>query len=305
MIKCKICGESRRYQIFSHLIKTHKISTQEYKKKYNAEVVSQEHKDDVSVREKKKWGSKKFKSKMSAIRKKQFTKEVRDKISKTKKERYKNGQKNWNVGKSKNTDPRCASIGEKNKKRLSGRTKKDYPYLQRHSDLMKKRWREGAVSSKMVMNNSEWMSKEEYKEWKNKISKIISLKYKNGEIRFSNKMFKFGKYKKWNYDSGFELKVMELLDSRSAIVKSWKKDFDIISYVDSRGEKRRYIPDFFITFHNGTTAVIETKGYDKKKENIRLKEKAAKEKYENYKICYSLKEVESILNEFSKNKKDK
>jgi hypothetical protein len=113
MIKCLICGAERKMSIIAHLIKTHKINPQEYKKTYKAEIESLELINERTNRIKKLWQSQDFKEKMSEVRKAQFTPEVRDKMSKTNKEQYKNGRKTWCFGLTKETHPSLIETGLK------------------------------------------------------------------------------------------------------------------------------------------------------------------------------------------------
>lgn len=301
MIKCLICGLERKMSIAEHLIKTHKIKVKDYKETYKAEVKSLESKNALRKYIKEKWADHDFRQKMIKIRKAQFTLEVRDKMSKTNKEQYKNGRKTWCFGLTKETHPSLIKTGLKNKEHLTGRTKEHFEYLRIKSELFKEKWRIGKISNKMTKLNSEWMTEEEYERWRCSISNTLAEKYKTGELRFSNEHFKYGKYKEYNYDSGLELEIMKFLDSCD-FIESWQKDFDVIPYLDECGKQRNYVPDFRIVLKNKIEIVIESKGYDKNKQRIPLKEKAALEKYPNYFVCYSLKEIKDKLYEINKNK---
>ena len=301
MITCIICNYATKASLASHLNNTHKITGAEYKAKYNSEITSKEYKDRVSKENKKRWENQEFKEKMCDIRKKQFTPEVRAKMSETNKRQYENGERDcWNKGLTKKDDPRIAEVGRKNKEHLTGRTKETHEYLRKTSEMHKKRWENQEVSYKMRLNNKDWMTEEQYEEWRNQISITISEKYKSGELEFNWGRFKHGKYKGFNYDCNSELQVMKLLEESTHIIKNWSKDFDIIEYSDENGKKRRYIPDFLITFLNGLSIVVELKGYDTKAERIPLKANAAKLKYKHYYLIEVTGRVESFIKKFKK-----
>jgi hypothetical protein len=135
------------------------MSVDEYKNQYG-EVVSEEYKRKVSDKSKDKWKDNEYRDKTIKSRKWIYDDEV---IQKNRRESilnyYKNGGKTWNDGLTKNDDDRLITIGEKNKKNLTGRTKEDYNYLKKHSELMKSLWEFSKLKELSINKTSEHRKK--------------------------------------------------------------------------------------------------------------------------------------------------
>lgn len=65
-----------------------------------------------------------------------------------------------------------------------------------------------------------------------------------------------------NHRSGWELKYMQFLDE-SAEVATWEYESFKIEYVSNKksGRIRKYIPDFRVTFVDGTISIVEIKPF--------------------------------------------
>jgi len=66
--------------------------------------------------------------------------------------------------------------------------------------------------------------------------------------------------KTWKYRSGWELAVMKRLDVDVRVV-SWTYEQIVIEYVSNNRTKkrRRYYPDFFVEYSDGSREIIEVK----------------------------------------------
>lgn len=198
---------------------------------------------------------------------------------------YKNGGKVWNEGLTKDTDQRVASIGEKNKDNLTGRTKEKFPYLKKHSDLMKSLWDNSNL--KKISYTSKDL------EYRKKISETLTNRILNGEINtFSS--FKCGWYEnnrgKYWYSSGLELESMILMDDLKI---NWIKNDKIkIKYI-KENQEHYYIPDFIVNKED-EKYIIEMKGFDWDGDT-ELKSEYAKKEYENYLIFYDIEGLREFL----------
>jgi hypothetical protein len=271
---------------------------------------TEETKQKLRDKANKQWGNKENRKKHSIIsknawrenrdkiieaRKDMYNDEWKSKVSKKLKKYHENGGKIWNQGLTKETNESVRIIGEKNSKNLKGRTKKDYEYLEKHSELMKslfknKEWYDKHQDNRKSLYNS--------KEWKNKISKTITEKIKSGELNVYN-TFKCGYFVRKNgnkefYRSSLELEVMSFLEEKKL---QWTTKHGIyIKYMRNDGTVHRYIPDFLIDGY----IIIEMKGFPDK--DIYEKYIEAIKLYEYY-VCFTLDEVKEILDEIVKNKK--
>jgi len=297
MINCKICGHAVQYRLIEHLVKTHKMDVEEYKLKYGP-VISAEYHAKVSKKSKEMWKDDDYRNKTNIARNESWTDELKDKQSTIIKNVYKNGFKCWNDGLTKENHPSLVLIGEKNKKNLTGRTKEEYPYLENKSKLMTARlneyWEEAGLFRKYFSN------KENFDNWRDKISKTISAKCRSGEIKCISGHFKTGYYNGTFYQSGLELETMKLLDSIND-VKKWERNFDAVDYIDVKGKTRRYLPDFKITLNDDDVVVLEMKGFPDK--YLQEKITYAKKKYKHYMVCYTIEEAKEKLYEIINNKK--
>jgi len=285
MIKCKICGHEVKYRLIEHIQKTHKMDVELYKKDYG-EVVSEEYKKKVSDKSKDKWKDEEYRNKTMISREWIYeNEEVQEKRRNSILNFYKNGGKNWNDGLKKIDDDRLISIGEKNKKNLTGRKKEDYVYLKEKSDLMKSLW------DNSNFKKISYAPKDA--EYRKKISETLTNKILSGEINtFSN--FKSGWYEnekgKYWYNSGLELNSMILMDNLKI---DWLKNNKIkIKYIKENRE-HYYIPDFIINKEN-SEYIVEMKGFDWYGDTD-LKSEYAKKEYENYRIFYNIDELKDFL----------
>jgi hypothetical protein len=293
MIKCKICGHESKYRLIEHIMKIHKMDIKNYKDTYG-EVISQEYKDKVSKKSKEKWNDDEYRNKTNQSRNSSYTKEVREKMSIKLKSFYNNGGKNWNDGKTKEIDFRLKSIGEKNKINLTGRTKENYEYLQKHSDLMKSIWSDSNLNKKWLEIQSDSFMK---KSWCSKISETLTNRILSGEINtFSS--FKFGWYSNnkgshW-FSSGLELEAMKLFDQLNI---EWYRNNKIkIKYIVSNDE-HYYIPDFIVIIDENEY-IIEMKGFDW--DNLTdIKKNAAMLEFKNYKLFYTIDDLKYFLKKIS------
>lgn len=91
----------------------------------------------------------------------------------------------------------------------------------------------------------------------------------------------------FHYRSGWELKIMQFLDADPK-VESWSYEKIVIEYVSNirTKKKRRYYPDFYVTYSDGHSEVIEVKPSRK------LKQRIVEKKIEAAKIWCSEKKIE-------------
>ena len=304
MIKCEICGFENKHSIHRHVTKIHNITVNEYKKKYNTEVYSFEYRQkiskNVSNQMRKRWDEDlDFKERHL---KKLHAKKIRNKISNTLKEKYKNGEiKIWNIGRTKDNDVRVRGIGKKNKNHLTGRTKETHDYIKK------------AAEKRSVILSELWKNGRKYiptKETNKKISETLSKKYANGEITtYHNGRFKTGWYvgkkDKFYYMSGLEEKTMIFLDNNEKILEWTNKHGIRVKYIDENGVERIYVPDFLIKLKNNMECIIEMKGFNLNPERVKLKKKYIKKIYKNYYIIKTISALEKKINEINKNKQNR
>lgn len=299
MITCKICGHQAKERLIDHIIKTHKISVHEYKEKYG-EYLTQESRARVSKKALEKWQNKEYRDKTNKARNDSWTDEKKQIQSEILKKFYRNGGCNWNKGLTKKEDKRLISIGEKNRKNLTGRKKEDYPYLQKKSERFKWLWKNSNVMTCMGWSKDE----KKKKEWRAKISETLARKYSMGIIknecnRYHNGTY-INKHGEFLYSSGLEKNAMELFDLFNV---EWTNKHGIrIKYTDEEGVERIYVPDFLIKIDD-LKYVLETKGWITTK--VLLKAEAAKKIFgDKYFMCFKIDDVKRVLNEICKNKKN-
>jgi hypothetical protein len=66
----------------------------------------------------------------------------------------------------------------------------------------------------------------------------------------------------WNfekYDSALERRMMERLEEDPHVIKWVKRHGITIPWIDGQKHQRRYVPDFFVEYEDGTKVVIEVK----------------------------------------------
>ena len=62
------------------------------------------------------------------------------------------------------------------------------------------------------------------------------------------------------YDSGLERKMMGRLESDHTVRKWTKKHGIVIPWIDPKGKRHNYRPDFLVEYTDGGLALIEVKG---------------------------------------------
>lgn len=297
MIKCKICGHECKYRLIEHIQKTHKMNIDDYKHQYG-EVVSEEYSQKISDKLKEKWKDPIYIENTKKSREWIYTdEELNNKRIESIKNYYKNGGETWNKGLTKENDERVANIGKFNRDNLIGRTKENYDYLKKHSELMSFLWKDSNLKKRREEIQNDIILNSEYKQ---KISKTLTEKILKGEINtFSS--FNSGWYKeKFWYSSGLELDSMILMDKLGI---SWSKNDKIkIKYL-KEGNEHYYIPDFILNINN-TEYIIEMKGFDWDGDTD-LKSEYAKKEYNNYYIFYSVNELNNFINETNRNEINK
>lgn len=291
MIQCEICGHQSKFRLIEHIQKIHKMEINEYKSKYG-EVVSSEYKEKVRLKAIEKWKDNSYREKTMKSRDWIYQDDdVQNRRKNSIIKYYENGGKVWNDGLNKENDERLLSIGNKNKKNLSGRTKEEFDYLKKHSERMSFLWNNSEIRKKWVQIQQDPKSKED---WKNKISETITNKILNGEITpFSS--FKCGWYEntkgKFWYSSLLEMESMMLMDKLNI---EWSNNHKIkIKYIKDNIQ-HYYIPDFLIKLNN-KEYVIEMKGFDWDG-NTDLKSECARKHY-NYHVFYNVDDLDSFIKE--------
>jgi hypothetical protein len=302
MVKCLLCGLEKKFSIVEHLRHVHKLSTKEYRSRFeNAEVKSNELKELVSANNKQMWSDPEYHKKMCESRQTTHTTdEFRKKQSEIISSVYAGGFKNWNNGLTKDTDERVRLTGQKNAKNLAGRTKETHPYLKLHSDFMKEN-----VSDEFKFRSSWTDNRRE--EWRQKISKSVCEAVLDGRCSSSNK-FKRGWFTTKTgtqefYDSSWEEEIMQFLETTQLI---WTKTHGYkVSYVTANESIRRYIPDFFIT-DNTKKCILEIKGFNLDEDETTRKCLAAKAFAQNlgadYQVCFSVDEAKKYVTNFFEGK---
>ena len=296
MIKCKICGHEVKYRLIEHIIKTHKMGVDFYKENYG-DVISIEYSEKCSKKQKEKWKENEYRKKTLKSKEWIYSDvELNERRIKSIKNYYKNGGRVWNKGLTKETDERIKNIGLFNKNNLTGRTKENYEYLNKHSIYMKERWDDSKIKEKWsLIQNDEKLKKD----WSEKISKTISNKIINGELN-TNSNYKSGWYEnkigKYWYSSSLELDAMKLFDQFNI---KWSNNSIRITYKDLEGKERNYIPDFSIEINN-KQIIIEMKGYDWDG-LTKIKGEYCSKNYEYY-IFYNIQELKKFIEEYEINK---
>lgn len=91
--------------------------------------------------------------------------------------------------------------------------------------------------------------------------------------------------------SSWERELMCVLDERSDIV-SWTKNHGVRVSYDWRGQRRTYVPDFYVVDNEGIVTLLEAKGYEYEPDRCALKYAAAealcKERGWQWKVAYQV-----------------
>ena len=299
MVKCKICGCEKEFSIKDHLKWTHGLNKKSYQELYpNAEITSKNKREQISKNMKEVWSNEGYKEKMSKIRQVTHNKpEFKEKMSKITTERYKENPEllerfhNWH----KTDEFMRWVVSDERIKKIRESTKKRWD-----NDEYRKRVCE---SISKTLSDGRCQKSEEFKD---KMSKIITEKYINGELTNNCSKYENGWYLskdgcEYYFASSLEKESMVLLDRDEHVVGWTNKHGIIIPYVID-GRVRRYVPDFLINMRSGDKLLVEMKGWETEK--VVIKGMAAKEKYKNYKICYNINELKNYLDEFKYNKEN-
>lgn len=292
MIKCKICGHESKYRLIEHIQKIHKLDINFYKENYG-KVVSDEYSERVSKKSKEKWQDKEYVEKTNKSKEWIYTDiNLQQRRVESIKKYYSNGGKTWNDGLTKDNDDRLKSIGDKNKNNLTGRTKENYEYLKEKSDFMKSTWNDSKLLKKwkLIQDNIELK-----KDWKNKISETLTNKILNGKINTLNS-FNNGWYESKNENHWFSSQLEKdsmLLFDKYNLQWTTKHKIKIEYFIDD--ERHYYIPDFLIKIKN-IEYIIEMKGFDWDGFTD-IKKEYAEKKINNYKLFYTINDLNNFLNE--------
>lgn len=289
LLKCKMCGYEAK-ALHQHVKYKHNLSGNEYKKKYNVDklqILTEEQCKMRSEIAKSNWKNIEYRNKM--LKKLNITHnsdEVHSKISNSLKIKYHTGEiYAWNKGLTKDDDERIKHVGEVNSKKLRGRKNP------KHSKLMKELW-----------NNLKENNPDKLERINDKRKKTISEKIASGKMWWNSNVYKNGwyegKHDKYYYFSSLELEAMIFFDTDVRIKKWTNKHGITIPYIKLTGQSAYYIPDFYIELNDGRVIIIETKG--KPDENLQFKQEATSKLYDYY-VCYSVEEIDRILNEKCKN----
>jgi hypothetical protein len=181
-------------------------------------------------------------------------------------------------------------------------------YGKKHSDKTKQQISQRGIERDLSGENNPFYGKCHSPEIRRHLSEVRSRKILSGEINPINTSRK-GYFNGIRYDSTYELKRIQQLLSDNH-VKLFQKNNNIIIDYEFEGKKRKYIPDFFIEYYDGSKVVEEIKGYEKPVDKVKYK--AAKHQLQllgiEYKILYkkdifnSNKEYREFLRETRKGK---
>lgn len=131
------------------------------------------------------------------------------------------------------------------------------------------------------------------------MSEIISQLYSEGKIKNEKNKYKTGTFKSKNgeefiYSSSYELDSMIFFDLNETIVKWTNKHGIRIKYYFNN-LSRNYVPDFLVELSDGSTYIIEMKGWET--DEVKVKEYYTKKIYPNYKIFYSVNDLKKFIYE--------
>jgi len=138
------------------------------------------------------------------------------------------------------------------------------------------------------------------KEFLEKRTKTYCERLSNGDYKLKNN-WKCGEYirkngeKEW-YDSSFELNKMIEFEENCII---WTKKHKIrIPYINEKGLNTFYVPDFFIEINN-IKSIVETKGYIKENDILKVKAGIDYCKINNYNYLFYLGSYNNLNLELS------
>ncbi|MCY3557736.1 MAG: TnsA endonuclease N-terminal domain-containing protein [Chloroflexi bacterium] len=95
------------------------------------------------------------------------------------------------------------------------------------------------------------------------------------------------------FDSGLERKMMERLESDHTVRKWTKKHGIVIPWIDPKGKRHNYRPDFLVEYTDGDIALIEVKGANQvDSETVQRKAEAAKRWCKRREMSYSIATIQ-------------
>ena len=290
MVKCMICGVEKKCSIKDHLRHTHKINKEQYLEMYPKEdIISNEYREEISKREKKKWGDKEFKDKMVKIRQKTHNKpEFKEKMSKIMKLKHIESPDTFSgfTQYHKTEEFKEWVVSEKRVKKISESSKKRWENLH---------YREKTIETiKRVLSDGRCSKSIDYRE---KMSNTMTQLHLKGVFNNNSNQYKTGYYinglgESFYYASSLEEGAMLFLDS-CVCVESWTNKHKIVIPYTMDGVKKNYIPDFLIKLTNGVEYLVEMKGWVT--DEVLIKEKYTRDIYKNYVICYTIDELKNII----------
>ncbi len=95
------------------------------------------------------------------------------------------------------------------------------------------------------------------------------------------------------HDSGLELKMMERLEADHSVRKWTKKHGIVIPWLDPKGRRHNYRPDFLVEYTDGVLALIEVKGSNLiDSQTVQRKKEAAQRWCARRGMDYSIETIE-------------
>jgi len=292
MVKCLICNIEKNCSIVEHLKYEHKMTCSEYKKLYpSAKVKSESFSKKLSENAKKNWTNDEYRNKQIKIRNithkdPKFREKMSEKIKKIHKETPNifSGFTNW----SKSDKFKEWVKSEERIKKISNKSLEFWKNEDYRTKIIKR--------LKEVLSDGRCNKNREFRE---KMSETISKLYSEGNITNNSNKYKTGIFKdkkgeEFFYASSYEYDAMRIFDN-SPNVKLWTNKHGIKIKYHYNNLFRNYIPDFYVEFINGLSFIIEMKGWIT--EEVEVKEFYTKKTYKNYKIFYSIKDLEKFVNE--------
>ena len=98
----------------------------------------------------------------------------------------------------------------------------------------------------------------DFSERNENLSKAITKKYQEGGFQWSRGHYEPVKgLRPIYYRSSWELKLAQMLDA-DPHVRCWEYEFTVLIY-ELDGKSKRYLPDFHVTYNDGTEKLVEVK----------------------------------------------